>query len=370
MTDPDRSTHAARQAAGECHWNQSTTRKRTSNAHHQAIATYACFRTTEVRGSGSFTAPMSPCGSIRPSPTPAWFSFAPTSRIVPPCPARIGHVVPSQRRTTIQHGSAQVDMIEHVMAALAGSRIDNCLIEIDAPECPGCDGSSRVFVEAFEQAGAIEQDRPAPGPDHRAIVHGPRGKCHPGRPSRFGRQPDPLVSPRLRPRFGHRPAELPDRSHPAHVSPRARRQPDLLARDRGPGAARRRHRHPGHPGRCADLRPGWRDRQYTPLCRRMRPAQGSRHGRRPVRSWAWICTGSSSPIGPAITPTPPWCGGCSRVWKKRRSTARGPRPFRSAKMEQSMSGVSSIFSPIAIRSCSSTACSRFKPARRSWRSRM
>lgn len=51
-------------------------------------------------------------------------------------------------------------MIEHVMAALAGSRIDNCLIEVDAPECPGCDGSSRVFVEAFEQAGAIEQDRP------------------------------------------------------------------------------------------------------------------------------------------------------------------------------------------------------------------
>src|SRR5208283_5283848 len=32
----------------------------------------------------------------------------------------------------------------------------------DAPECPGCDGSSRVFIEAFEQAGAIEQDHPRP----------------------------------------------------------------------------------------------------------------------------------------------------------------------------------------------------------------
>src|SRR5271157_4332793 len=78
----------------------------------------------------------------------------------PTVPARIGHVVPALRRTTIQRGSAQIEMIEHVMAALAGSRIDNCLIEVDAPECPGCDGSSRVFVEAFEQAGAIEQDRP------------------------------------------------------------------------------------------------------------------------------------------------------------------------------------------------------------------
>jgi UDP-3-O-[3-hydroxymyristoyl] N-acetylglucosamine deacetylase/3-hydroxyacyl-[acyl-carrier-protein] dehydratase len=53
-------------------------------------------------------------------------------------------------------------MIEHVMAALAGTRIDNCRIEIDASECPGCDGSSRAFVEALEQAGAIEQDRPRP----------------------------------------------------------------------------------------------------------------------------------------------------------------------------------------------------------------
>jgi UDP-3-O-[3-hydroxymyristoyl] N-acetylglucosamine deacetylase/3-hydroxyacyl-[acyl-carrier-protein] dehydratase len=80
----------------------------------------------------------------------------------PTVPARIAHVIPSQRRTTIHHGPAQVEMIEHVMAALAGTRIDNCRIEVDAPECPGCDGSSRVIVEALEKAGALEQDRPRP----------------------------------------------------------------------------------------------------------------------------------------------------------------------------------------------------------------
>lgn len=78
----------------------------------------------------------------------------------PEVPALVGHVVPSPRRTTIQRGQAHVEMIEHVMAALAGSHIDNCRIEIDAPECPGCDGSSRPFVEAFERAGIIDQDRP------------------------------------------------------------------------------------------------------------------------------------------------------------------------------------------------------------------
>jgi UDP-3-O-[3-hydroxymyristoyl] N-acetylglucosamine deacetylase/3-hydroxyacyl-[acyl-carrier-protein] dehydratase len=78
----------------------------------------------------------------------------------PSVPAQIAYAIPSQRRTTIRRGAAQVEMIEHVMAALAGTRLDNCRVEIDALECPGCDGSSRIFVEAFEQAGILEQDRP------------------------------------------------------------------------------------------------------------------------------------------------------------------------------------------------------------------
>jgi len=77
----------------------------------------------------------------------------------PQVPARLDRVVPSQRRTTIGQGAATVEMIEHVMAALAGLRIDNCVVEIDAAECPGCDGSSRTFVAALDRAGAIEQDR-------------------------------------------------------------------------------------------------------------------------------------------------------------------------------------------------------------------
>jgi len=74
--------------------------------------------------------------------------------------ARIDNVVSSQRRTTIQKGEARVEMVEHVMAALAGLHIDNCLIEIDAFETPGCDGSSKAFTEALESAGTRELDRP------------------------------------------------------------------------------------------------------------------------------------------------------------------------------------------------------------------
>ena len=61
-------------------------------------------------------------------------------------------------RTTLRCGDAGVDMIEHVMAALAGLQIDNCEVRIDQQEIPGCDGSSLPFVEALDDVGAVEQD--------------------------------------------------------------------------------------------------------------------------------------------------------------------------------------------------------------------
>ncbi len=80
----------------------------------------------------------------------------------PRIPARLDSVVPSQRRTTIRSGDASVEMIEHVMAALAGLQVDNAVVEIDAGECPGCDGSSRAFVEALDGVGIVEQERMRP----------------------------------------------------------------------------------------------------------------------------------------------------------------------------------------------------------------
>lgn len=74
--------------------------------------------------------------------------------------AHLDNVVPRERRTTLQNGAAVVEMVEHVMAALAGLHIDNCRIEIDAPETPGCDGSSLAFVEALAAAGTVELDLP------------------------------------------------------------------------------------------------------------------------------------------------------------------------------------------------------------------
>lgn len=79
---------------------------------------------------------------------------------LPSVPAHVKYVIPRQRRTTIQRGEAVVEMVEHVMAALAGLQIDNCRVEIDGPETPGCDGSSLAFVEALSTAGIVTQDKP------------------------------------------------------------------------------------------------------------------------------------------------------------------------------------------------------------------
>lgn len=73
--------------------------------------------------------------------------------------AHVDNVIPSPRRTTIRQGDAAVSMIEHVMAALAGLNVDNCVVELDAAEPPGCDGSSRAFVDLILDAGIVELDR-------------------------------------------------------------------------------------------------------------------------------------------------------------------------------------------------------------------
>lgn len=77
-----------------------------------------------------------------------------------PIPALLEFVVPRQRRTAISRLGATVEMTEHVMAALAGLQIDNCLVQLNAPEPPGGDGSSLHFVQALLDAEIVEQSAP------------------------------------------------------------------------------------------------------------------------------------------------------------------------------------------------------------------
>ena len=71
--------------------------------------------------------------------------------------ATVTNRIETPRRTTLTTGRNSVEMVEHVMAALAGLQIDNCEVWVDEAEMPGCDGSSQPFVEALLRAGVVEQ---------------------------------------------------------------------------------------------------------------------------------------------------------------------------------------------------------------------
>ena len=61
--------------------------------------------------------------------------------------------------TLVQDG-VKVATVEHLLSAIAGLGIDNCVIELSAAEVPIMDGSSGPFVFLIQSAGIQEQDAP------------------------------------------------------------------------------------------------------------------------------------------------------------------------------------------------------------------
>lgn len=62
-----------------------------------------------------------------------------------------------ERATTIAEGGVNVHTVEHVISALTGMGVDNCIIEMDANEPPIADGSAMPYVELIKSAGLVEQ---------------------------------------------------------------------------------------------------------------------------------------------------------------------------------------------------------------------
>ena len=68
------------------------------------------------------------------------------------------YVLNTQRGTNLEKMGVFVNTSEHVLAAVVALDIDNIIIEINAPEPPIMDGSSKHFVEALERAEIQEQE--------------------------------------------------------------------------------------------------------------------------------------------------------------------------------------------------------------------
>lgn len=96
---------------------------------------------------------------FRPAPASTGVVFVRTDLGSQACiSAGVDNVTGTARRTTLGHAPVQVGLVEHVLAALTGLRIDNCYVDLDAPEPPGLDGSARAFVQALHAAGIVSQN--------------------------------------------------------------------------------------------------------------------------------------------------------------------------------------------------------------------
>jgi len=59
--------------------------------------------------------------------------------------------------STLERDGVKIATVEHLMSALAGLGVDNCFVDVDAPEIPIMDGSAASFVFLIRSAGIVEQ---------------------------------------------------------------------------------------------------------------------------------------------------------------------------------------------------------------------
>ena len=99
---------------------------------------------------------------ILPAPAGTGIVFVRGDHAVPVrIAAAVENRVDGPLRTTLASAGVQVEMVEHVLSALAGLEVDCCTVRVSAGELPGLDGSALGFVEAIEAAGIEPLGAPA-----------------------------------------------------------------------------------------------------------------------------------------------------------------------------------------------------------------
>ena len=97
--------------------------------------------------------------TLRPAPTNTGIVFRRMDLPTPvDIPAQAHLVGETMLGTTLIQGDVKVCTVEHLLSALAGLGIDNCFVELSAPEVPIMDGSAGPFVFLVQSAGIEEQN--------------------------------------------------------------------------------------------------------------------------------------------------------------------------------------------------------------------
>ena len=77
----------------------------------------------------------------------------------PKIKALVQNVFSTERSTNLKQNNAEIRTVEHLLAAIAGSEIDNLNIEVDNIEIPILDGSSKKYSELISKIGTVNQNK-------------------------------------------------------------------------------------------------------------------------------------------------------------------------------------------------------------------
>ena len=97
--------------------------------------------------------------TLRPAPPDAGIVFRRTDvDAAPEIPARLGSVAGTELGTVLGVGGVRVHTVEHLLAALYATGVDNAIVEIDGAEVPILDGSFAPWIDLVREAGVSAQD--------------------------------------------------------------------------------------------------------------------------------------------------------------------------------------------------------------------
>jgi UDP-3-O-[3-hydroxymyristoyl] N-acetylglucosamine deacetylase len=91
--------------------------------------------------------------SLKPAPADFGIRFRRTDLGDHEVPATVHHLAGIQLATGLAHNQVSVETVEHLLAALVSTNIDNVIIELNSPEVPIMDGSAAPFIYLIHEAG-------------------------------------------------------------------------------------------------------------------------------------------------------------------------------------------------------------------------
>jgi UDP-3-O-[3-hydroxymyristoyl] N-acetylglucosamine deacetylase len=94
---------------------------------------------------------------LAPAPSGAGIVFRRSDLGGKQIPALYDKVSETRLGTVIADSGVSVGVIEHLMSAAAGARVDDMIVTLDGPEPPILDGDALSYLTLLEQAGFCEQ---------------------------------------------------------------------------------------------------------------------------------------------------------------------------------------------------------------------